>query len=73
MLLSTLTVNNKNSHSSIENLLLPIQMQLSDKQKTFSATFIPFLEYKLIFKNFEKKGFIDQVFLKLLTSKNLLA
>ena len=38
-----------------ENLQLPIQMQLSEKQKTFSEFFVPFLESSSNFKHFEKK------------------
>ena len=38
-----------------ENLQLPIQMQLSEKQKTFSRFFLPFLESSSNFKHFEKK------------------
>ena len=38
-----------------ENLQLPIQMQLSEKRKTFSKIFVPFLKYTSNFKHFEKK------------------
>ena len=34
---------------------LPIQMQLSEKRKTFSQFFVPFLESTSNFKYFEKK------------------
>ena len=38
-----------------ENSQLPIQMQLSEKLKTFSQLFVPFLESTLNFKHFEIK------------------
>ena len=37
------------------NLQLPIQMQLSEKRKTLSQYFVPFLEFTSNFKNFERK------------------
>ena len=48
-------------------------MQLSEKPKTFSQIFIAFLESTLNFKHFETKmSLIAQVFLKLLTPKDVL-
>ena len=38
-----------------ENLLLPIQMQLSKKPKSFCCIFIAYLEPTLDFEYFEKK------------------
>ena len=38
-----------------ENLLFPIQIQLSPKQKAFSWFFIPFMEYRSKFEHFQKK------------------
>ena len=38
-----------------ENLQLPIQMQLSEKQKKFWQSFVPFLESTSNFKHFEMK------------------
>ena len=38
-----------------ENLTIPIQMQLSQKQKKFSEFFAAFLKFILDFKHFEKK------------------
>ena len=38
-----------------ENLPLPIQMQLSEKRKTFCEFFVPCLESTSIFIHFEKK------------------
>ena len=68
-----LTANYKYSHSNRENLLLPIQMQLSEKVKTFSQFFIALLESTLNFEHFEKEiSLIAQAFLKLLTLKDML-
>ena len=39
----------------IENLLFPIQMQLSSKRKIFSEFFIPFMESPSKFKHFTQK------------------
>ena len=41
---NTLTADGKYPVPGCENLQLPIQMQLSEKQKTFSEFFVPFLE-----------------------------
>ena len=38
-----------------QNLQPPIQMQLSQKRKTFSEFFLPFLESTSNFKHFERK------------------
>ena len=38
-----------------DNLLQPIQILLSQKQKTFSQFFSPFLKSTLNFEHFEKK------------------
>ena len=70
---NTLTANYEYSSSNRENLRLPIQMQLLEKLKTFSAFFITFLEFTSNFEHFEKKlSLIAQVFLKLLTPKDAL-
>ena len=39
----------------VDNLQLPIHMQLSEKRKNFSGFFVPFVEFTSIFKHFEKK------------------
>ena len=49
-----LTMNNGCSRSNRENLPLPIQMQLSEKPKTFSCNFIAVLEFTLNFEHFLK-------------------
>ena len=38
-----------------DNLTLPIQMQLSQKQKTFCQFFTPFLKSRWNFEHFDKK------------------
>ena len=38
-----------------QNSRLPIQMQLSEKRKTFSQVFLPFLQSPSNFKHIEKK------------------
>ena len=48
-----LTANYEYS-SNRENWVLPIQMQLFEKPKTFSQFFIAFLEFTLCFEHFEK-------------------
>ena len=39
-----------------DNLTIPIEMQLSQKQKTFSEFLAAFLKSRLNFEYFEKKG-----------------
>ena len=52
---NTLTADGMYSFPDSENLPLPIQMQLSEKRKTFSPFFVPFLESTSNFKQFETK------------------
>ena len=54
--INTLTADGKYPVQVCENLQLPIQMQLSEKAKTFSAFFVPFLESTSHFKHFEKNS-----------------
>ena len=54
--LNTLTANHEYSCSKRDNLLLPMQMQLPEKPKTFCQFFIAFLKCILNFENFEKKN-----------------
>ena len=62
----------KYSHSNRENLLLPIQMQMSEKPKAFRHIFVAFVESTLSFEHFEwKRSLIGEVFLKLLTLKDV--
>ena len=55
MFLNTLTDDGMYPVQGCENLQLPIQMQLSDKQNNFSQFFVPFVESSSNFEHFEKK------------------
>ena len=52
---NTLTANYEYSRSNTDNLPLPVQMQLSEKLKTFYEFSISFSESALNFEHFEKK------------------
>ena len=54
-LVNTLTADEKYPVLNRDNLTIPIQMQLSQKQKTFSQFFAAFLKSTLNFKHFESK------------------
>ena len=55
LLVNTLPANEKYPALTRDNLTIPIQMQLSQKQKTFSQFFAAFLKSTLNFKHFESK------------------
>ena len=55
LLLNTLAADEKYLVLHRDNLTIPIQMQLSQKQKTFSQIFPAFLEFRSNFEYFEKK------------------
>ena len=55
LLVNTLAADEKYPVLNRENLTIPIQMQLSQKQKTFSQFFAAFLKSTLNFKHFETK------------------
>ena len=55
LLLNTLAADEKYLVLHRDNLTIPIQMQLSQKQKTFSQFFAAFLKSTLNFKHFESK------------------
>ena len=55
LLVNTLSVDDKYALLKRENLTISIQMQLSQKQKTFSCFFSPFLKTRSNFEHFEKK------------------
>ena len=50
-----MSANGKYSLLNTDNLKQAIQMKLSQKQKTFSRFFSPFLKPSLNFQHFEKK------------------
>ena len=52
---NTLLADDKYRVQDCENWPLSIQMEWSEKQKSFSQFFVPFLESTLNFKHFEKK------------------
>ena len=52
---NTLCADGKYSLLNRDNLTQPIQMQLSQKQKTFSEFFCAFLKSTLTFEHFQKK------------------
>ena len=56
MFRNALTANDKYPVRDCENLSSPIQMQFSLKPKTFSGSFVPFLESTSNFKHFEKEN-----------------
>ena len=71
-MVNTLTANYEYSRSNTDNLPLPVQVQLSEKLKTFYQFFIAFSESALNFEHFEKKmSLTAQAFLKLLTPKDV--
>ena len=51
----TLPTDEKYPLLNTENLTIPIQMQLSQKKKTFSQFFASFLKSRLNFEYFENK------------------
>ena len=55
MFVSTLSVVDKHSFPNKDNLTQPIQMQLSQKQKTFSEFLSAFSTSRLNFEHFQKK------------------
>ena len=55
LLVNTLAANEKYPVLNRDNLTIPIQMQLSQKQKTFSQLFAAFLKYRLNFGHFQTK------------------
>ena len=55
LFVNTLTVDDKHYLLNRDNLTQPIQMQLSEKQKTFSQFVFAFLKSILNFKHLPKK------------------
>ena len=70
---NTLTANSEYSHINRENLPLPNKAELSQKLSSFCLIFFAFLNLKLNFQCFAKKmSLITQVFLKLLSPRDVL-
>ena len=55
LFLNTLTVDDKHYMLNRDNLTQPIQLQLSQKQKTVSRGFFPFLKSILNYKHMPKE------------------
>ena len=55
LFINTLSDDGKNSLLNRDNLMQPIQMQLSKKQETFSQFFAAFVKSRLNFEHFQKK------------------
>ena len=55
LFVNTLTADDKYSRLNRNNLTQRIQILLSQKQKTFSQFFAPFLKSTLNFEQFQKK------------------
>ena len=53
LLVNTLPTNEKYPVLNRDNLMIPVQMQLSRKQKTFSEFFTAFSKSRLNFQHFE--------------------
>ena len=71
LLLNTLAADEKYPVLNRDNLAIPIQMQLSQKQKTFSRFFAAFLKFRLILNILSKNmTLIDFVMSKLRTPKS---
>ena len=73
LFLNTLTDDDKYSLPYGDNLTLPIQILLSQKQKTFFEFFSAFLKSTLNFEHFQKKiNLIADVFPKLPSPKKVI-
>ena len=73
LFLNTLTDDDKYSLLYGDNLMQPIQILLSQKQKTFFEFFSAFLKSTLNFEHFQKKiNLIADVFPKLPSPKNVI-
>ena len=73
LFVNTLRVDDKHYLLNRDNLTQPIQMQLSQKQKTFSEFFFAFSKSILDFKHLPKKRMtlIADVFLEIPAPKNI--
>ena len=72
MFVNILTVHDKYSLLNRDNLRGQNQLQLSQKQKTFSEVIAAFSKARLNFEHFQKKlTLITDVFPKLQTRKNV--
>ena len=73
LFVNTLSEDNKYCLLYKDNLLQPIQILLSQKEKTFSQFFSPFLKSTLNLEHFQKKmTLIADVFPKLTSPKKVI-
>ena len=74
LFVNTLTDNDKYSLLNRDNLTQPIQILLSQKQKTFSVFLSTFLKFTLNFEHFQKKkmALIADIFSKLPSPKKVI-
>ena len=73
LFVNTLSEDDKYCLLYNDNLLQPIQILLSQKQKTFSQFFSGFLKSTLNFEHFEKKiNLIADIFPKLPSAKKVI-
>ena len=56
LLVNTLAADEKYPVLNRDNLTIPIQMQLSQKQKTFSEFFASFFKSRVNFEHFDKEN-----------------
>ena len=63
LLVNTLAADEKYPVLNRDNLTIPVQMQLSQKEKTFSQFYGAFLQFRLNFEYFEKKDDPHRFFL----------
>ena len=68
----TLTAKQKYPVCDFENLTSPIQMELSEEQKTFGRFFVQFLESTSNFKHFERKNDLRRQFISEITDRERL-
>ena len=66
-----MTADDKYSLVNKDILKQHIRMPLPEKQKAFSEFFSRFMKSALNFEYFQKKRWLSDVFLKLLTPKNV--
>ena len=72
MFRNTLTANDKDPFQDGKNLTSLIQLQLSPKPKTFSDSFVPFLQGIPNFKHFETKDDRHSCFISEITDRQRL-
>ena len=68
LLVNTLATDEKYPVLNRDNLTIPIQMQLSQKHKTFSQYFASFFKSRTNFKYFEKKDDLHRFFIADITA-----